>query len=243
MSSILLKRLSLLSLILALGSAGWLFLNYGRGETGDSHESGVAKLKAALNAGHSTAAEGPKFATLTPTFPKRTTMWDAKTDAVDKKVTLSIPLEDQTKELVGIIQMGCEWSSAPAIFLRIGISRKLNLFNKVGNQQVAMFTAGYKIGTNSYAKVTQAKDYNFIKFFGASSNVSLTDPSEYGVEEAHNIAEMVRRIHRSNLAFELASDLDDRFRSWISVEAPSPILDSHTKLFESVSAYCIDLVK
>lgn len=243
MSFGLLKPLSFAAFALIIGGGIWIFVHPDGGGSGDLHSSGIATLKAVLKGGRSIAAEGTNSAAGTPTIRMRGTMWDAKTDAVDKKVSLSIPLEDRTGEIVGIFQTGCESAATPTIFLRVGVSKKLGLFSKTGNQQVAMFNEGYNIGTNSFASVTEVKDFNIIRFFGASRGVSLTDPSEHGVEDASNIAQMIRRIHRSNLSFQMTAGFGEKFSSSIAVEGPSPMLESHAKLFESVAAYCIDLVK
>jgi len=168
-------------------------------------------------------------------------MWDAKNDQIDKQTSLTIPLENQSGEILGFFQIGCDQKPVRGIFLRVGLSKKLGYFGKQGNQEVALFNDGYRIGTNSYANVSETMEYNFVRFHGFRSAVSLTDPETYGIEEAHKIAEMIRRIHRSKLKFKLSSEFGKQTSSSLVVEVPPSISDAHFKLFETVAAYCIDL--
>jgi hypothetical protein len=150
--------------------------------------------------------------------------WSANLDHVEKRMSLTIPMTDQSGLQAGLVQLGCYYGSVPNIFLVVGFNR------------------GFSHGRAASVKFVQDDDRTPLtaKWIHTDDGTDFVVTTAYKMQTPENdnevylLKNVFRRLHASKaFTMELGAHT-------LSVAAPAVITSKAADASERVVAFCLD---
>lgn len=184
----------------------------------------------------SPTAEGP--------FRMRSSGWDAQTDAINKSAGIYVPLEDKSKAFSGVISINCRAARPASVTLSVLLSKRYRVLTTDGITDVTfLFAENNGNGFAIPGRVSFGTDDNAVLTVrGFSGAGRSSDDYKQAINELSIMQVIVRRLHNDKNIYLKISDREGG-KGQLSILQPTPLHDQNQKLFESVAAFCIDVLK